>query len=90
METRNEIVCDLCTDMYASLKSENEKPTATMCCEIATQLVKVYPFMADSVSSEGGIAAVSQCTFCVCVCTCVCVCLLPSTVYCRLIPVFVW
>ena len=75
MQARNEIVRDLCTHMYASLPSEREKPTASMCREVATKLVKAYPFMADSASSGiGEIAAVSKCTVCVWVCACVHVC----------------
>ena len=40
MQTRNEIVRDLCTHMYANLRSESQKPTAAMCRDVATKLVK--------------------------------------------------
>ena len=56
-ETRCEIVRDLCTHMYASLSSKDEKPSSRLCTEVATALVKKYPFMADARSSKTDVVA---------------------------------
>lgn len=53
-DSRNEIVRDLVTHMYASFKDEDEKPVSAFCREVARKLVQKYPFMADAQTTKGG------------------------------------
>ena len=48
-DTRNEIVCDLVVHMYASMS----KPNPNFCRDVASKLVRRYPFMKDSVKGSG-------------------------------------